>query len=318
MDKTKQRNNMHVKIICFLIAWTLLLVCGILTVMTNETLSFLFQVSIPIQATSRRLCNSPGRICNPVPAMNTLPAPPLNAIFIKSCYSYHNVTSYNTCCRLRDYREQPDKIMMCLRKLTKEMQPKNISQGDDDAMRSTDCRSWVFEGDSHMRYIFVSLVYTFNKTDLKYRFPRRMKSWLNFNLYTKNMRTTVYHEDIEIMVHSLPVCITFLWDPMLQRLPRLMDEWQKNEERKPTLLVLGSGLHFMANRKSVIDYKDYITKISLKLSRLAESAHVIYKLVDHLQRETWLPKRHRSSSNKRYEEENVYMNARNGHVMANY
>ncbi|XP_064098417.1 uncharacterized protein LOC135209633 [Macrobrachium nipponense] len=98
------------------------------------------------------------------------------------------------------------------------------------------------------------------------------------------MRTTVYHEDIEIMHRNLPVFMTFLWDPLLHRLPHLLEEWLDKEDKRPSHLVLGSGLHYMSGGKTVNDYKNALGKMTSKLSKLAEKkTRVVYKLVDHLQ-----------------------------------
>ncbi|XP_069982542.1 uncharacterized protein [Penaeus vannamei] len=92
---------------------------------------------------------------------------------------------------------------------------------------------------------------------------------------------------------AAPFHITYYIDFLLARLPDLMKQWEVEPHLKPSVVVLGTGLHWM--RKAGTTYAESgpdaammnITKhfhgLVPHLSRLAKSMPIIFKLLDDVQ-----------------------------------
>ncbi|XP_068237194.1 uncharacterized protein [Palaemon carinicauda] len=212
----------------------------------------------------------------------------LSAVFSKQCYRYDNFIASNTCCRLIDYRRNSTNIEKYV-KIRSEINAKiNVSWDETNSSISsmkTSQEHWVFVGDSHCRYIFVSLIHIFNKHKLRYRFPRQktlQTYWQDFHTYRQDLKAINFHEDLEILHKEMPLKISFLWDRKLHRLPGLVQEWHTQPAGKPTFVLADTGLYYMIDRAQD-EFENFMTKLSKNISNLAATVPVVYKLIDHLQ-----------------------------------
>ncbi|KAK8729823.1 hypothetical protein OTU49_008342 [Cherax quadricarinatus] len=152
---------------------------------------------------------------------------------------------------------------------------------------------WAIVGDSRMRQFFSALVTLLNSPRLKYRKTSTGGKWRSVHELTENLRIGKLHEDIEVYHMDVPLRIVFHWDPLLLHLPKLMHQWTDNEQQKPTLLILGSGLHWMrttlhtyrsAGPQAALDkFKLHMDTLLPQLVSFAKSTYTIIQLQDHIQ-----------------------------------
>ncbi|XP_066988322.1 uncharacterized protein [Macrobrachium rosenbergii] len=211
----------------------------------------------------------------------------LNSVFSRYCYRYEKFTAENNCCGLFDYHSSPSRIEKCVR-LGSRMNQNTETANTSSIPPSKTTRQrqhWVFIGDSHCRYIFIALLYIFDKHKLRYRFPWRRAfktSWQDFHKYRGDLKAFNFHEDLEIVHKEIPLKISFLWDRKLNRLPGLIHKWQTLQEEKPTFVLADTGLYYMVERVQG-EFEAFMRKLASNISDFSATVPVVYKLIDHLQ-----------------------------------
>ncbi|XP_042239835.1 uncharacterized protein LOC121877932 isoform X2 [Homarus americanus] len=152
---------------------------------------------------------------------------------------------------------------------------------------------WVVTGDSRMRQVFSALVTRLNSPRLKYRNPSTGGKWRSVHELVENLRIGKLHQDIEVQHLDVPLRLVFHWDPLLLKLPALLNHWTDQEEQRPTLLLLGSSLHWMkttlntfhtSGPQAALDkFKKHMNTFLPQLTKFAETTSTIIQLQDHLQ-----------------------------------
>nr|XP_045594396.1 N-acetylneuraminate 9-O-acetyltransferase-like [Procambarus clarkii] len=152
---------------------------------------------------------------------------------------------------------------------------------------------WAIVGDSRMRQVFSALVTRLTSPGLKYRKPSTEGRWRSAHELADNLRIGKLHEDIEVYHMDVPLRIIFHWDPLLTLLPKLIHQWTNNEKQRPTLLLLGTGLHWMrstlhtyraAGPHAAMDkFKQHMDALLPQLVSFAESTYTIMQLQDYIQ-----------------------------------
>ncbi|XP_071536655.1 uncharacterized protein [Panulirus ornatus] len=152
---------------------------------------------------------------------------------------------------------------------------------------------WAIVGDSRMRQVFSALVTKLSSPRLKYKKPSTGGKWRSVHELTENLRIGTLHEDIEVYHMDLPIQLIFHWDPLLLKLPQLLDQWTNNEKRRPTLLLFGSGLHWMratlptyhsAGPNAALEkFQQQVESFLPQLLNFAKSTYTIIQLLDHIQ-----------------------------------
>ncbi|KAK7077912.1 hypothetical protein SK128_007202 [Halocaridina rubra] len=96
---------------------------------------------------------------------------------------------------------------------------------------------------------------------------------------------------VTIKHQTAPLMLTFIWDPFLQLKQKLRMVWLSNKMNPPTLVLMGTALHWMRKNydiylenpeKAANIYKKSLLHIAPFLKRLAKTALVVFKLLDHL------------------------------------
>ncbi|KAK4320098.1 hypothetical protein Pmani_009004 [Petrolisthes manimaculis] len=152
---------------------------------------------------------------------------------------------------------------------------------------------WVMVGDSHVRYIFDTLLRRFQPSKLQYRlssFPKR--DWRNIRELLKGNRLAIRNQTLHVRHTDLLIRLTYEWDPFLLDLPNIIKPWLEEKEVPPALLLLGGALHWIRttapifNRHGVIEavklYKSHLTNLIPLLTRLAPHTNIVFKLLDHI------------------------------------
>ncbi|KAK3872240.1 hypothetical protein Pcinc_022667 [Petrolisthes cinctipes] len=183
---------------------------------------------------------------------------------------YHNTSGLqlqNLCCRLHNYTNSD--IINCVRTATnKDLYLKRYPTGERQGSSSkrqeghfnspnqyllnfypqTASRDnvfpprpwvWVVVGDSRVRQVFSALITRINSPRLKYNKPSTGGKWRRVHELAENLRIGKLHEDIEVYHEDVPWNLTFIWDPRLTRLPKLLQRWTLNPQHRPTLLLIG-------------------------------------------------------------------------------
>ncbi|KAK3882218.1 hypothetical protein Pcinc_013391 [Petrolisthes cinctipes] len=103
---------------------------------------------------------------------------------------------------------------------------------------------WMLVGDSHMRNLFSDLLTTISGPHLKFMLTRTEGVWKDGSNITTTMsiRAKALHEKIVAIDDHINFTLTFHWDHLLNRLPRMANEWLKNPTQTPSLIVF-SRLH---------------------------------------------------------------------------
>ncbi|XP_047473969.1 uncharacterized protein LOC125028580 [Penaeus chinensis] len=150
---------------------------------------------------------------------------------------------------------------------------------------------WVLVGDSHLRYLFDVLIRRARGVGLQYR-KKDSDEWRPAHLLLRSFRLHTTYEDFKARHLAVPFRVTFYWDPLLQRLPTLVKGWEENRRSAPTLVILGSGLHWMLNTEPLYKesgpdaamgmYSDHLHSLSNDLIRLANTVPTIFKLLDEV------------------------------------
>ncbi|ROT61676.1 hypothetical protein C7M84_020524 [Penaeus vannamei] len=189
------------------------------------------------------------------------------------------------------------------------------SNGTDDAQKSSDAAAdltagrvdwalaspapdltgtahWVLVGDSHLRYLFDVLIRRARGVGLQYR-KKDSDEWLPAHLLLRGFRLNTTYEDFKARHLAVPFRVTFLWDPLLRRVPTLVKGWEEGRHSAPTLVILGSGLHWMLETESLYKesgpdaamgvYSDHLHSLLHDLTRLANTVPTIFKLLDDVQ-----------------------------------
>ncbi|KAK7077911.1 hypothetical protein SK128_007201, partial [Halocaridina rubra] len=149
---------------------------------------------------------------------------------------------------------------------------------------------WMFIGDSHIRNIFELLV--------KYRlqgpmFRYRKESYMEGHWRPMKTLKVAKYQGIPITVQHLtaPLVFTFTWDPFLMLLPNLTNAWLEEDGMHPTLILMGTALHWMRETQDIYEadplkasniYREHLLSLSPSLQRLTPTSRVVFKLLDHL------------------------------------
>ncbi|KAG7165415.1 hypothetical protein Hamer_G007245, partial [Homarus americanus] len=140
---------------------------------------------------------------------------------------------------------------------------------------------WVIFGDSHMRYI--------------------LKGWKSVAPAEKTLHNDKPFKNIEVRDLSVNLNITFYWDVhLMKHLPQEMIKWEQQPHHTPSLVLLGTALWWMKDNEAIYVnfgakaaadlYEDYLRILRDRLSRLAKTTTVIFKLVDDVPVRTRNPK----------------------------
>ncbi|XP_066988701.1 uncharacterized protein [Macrobrachium rosenbergii] len=204
-------------------------------------------------------------------------------VLSKHCYKYGKLTAVNQCCRMYDYGfNHRQNILDCA--------AKSPAWFDSNRGVKTSKLHWMFVGDSHIRNLYDVLIRRLKSPMLVYR-----KKSYREGLWRK-METLLLakYQGIPVLVKHLkaPLLLTFTWSPLLELLPNLTKEWLNDEETPPTLVVMGSALHWTHKTWDIYKnigaeeaaelYKEYISSLSDSLIKLSRRMFVVFKLLDHL------------------------------------
>ncbi|KAK3882221.1 hypothetical protein Pcinc_013394 [Petrolisthes cinctipes] len=207
--------------------------------------------------------------------------PEPHQVYWEKCYVYHpeNFTAENRCCRMHDYTSSPLAFHTCIQK--------------DLDVNNRDVK-WMLVGDSHMRYLFSDLLTTISGPHLKFMLTKSERVWKdgsNINT-TMSIRAKAQHEKIVAIDDHINFTLTFHWDHLLNRLPRMANEWLKNSTQTPSLIVFSGALHNIIQAQKLYitggpkaaaqQYRQHLLQLRPSLVRLAASTRVVFKLVDHL------------------------------------
>ncbi|XP_063588820.1 uncharacterized protein LOC134765963 [Penaeus indicus] len=153
--------------------------------------------------------------------------------------------------------------------------------------------AWVVAGDSRMRQIFSALVTRLSSPRLKYKKPSTRGKWRSVHELLEPLRIGKLHEDIELYHMDLPLRLLFFWDPQLLRMPKMVQEWTSYNSTPPSLLVLGTSLHWMKGNldkyrasgpeAAMEDFQEHMKTFIPQLDQLAASSHIVIQLQDHIQ-----------------------------------
>ncbi|KAK7006071.1 hypothetical protein SK128_002648 [Halocaridina rubra] len=149
-------------------------------------------------------------------------------------------------------------------------------------------------GDSHIRNIFEVMVKRMANPRLLYRVESFDKDrWEEARVMYKRKRNyfhELYHEVIHL---DIPLKVTYRWEAMLQNLPSLLESWISGTEPRPTLLLFGTTLHFIARtsdiyfkygpQKAAQNFTSHLKLLTPFLSEFAKTTMVVYKMQDHIQ-----------------------------------
>ncbi|XP_064083805.1 uncharacterized protein LOC135199576 [Macrobrachium nipponense] len=159
---------------------------------------------------------------------------------------------------------------------------------------------WVMIGDSRVRQIFSALVSLLSGPRLKYKKPSTLGKWRSSHELTESLRIGKLHEDIEVCHIDYFVNLKFYWDPTLQRLPKLLKYWTPNESDRPSVLLIGSGLHWMRQsthtyhtsglQSAAESFRMHMEKLHSQLISIAGSMNTIIQLLDPIQETVIFPK----------------------------
>ncbi|XP_042860240.1 uncharacterized protein LOC122246052 [Penaeus japonicus] len=204
----------------------------------------------------------------------------------RKCFLYSNVTAENICCRMHPYKQDTDilqcvrrantKALSSLRKMVSQTFPEsNVTDDAVDRQSSGDLTAdlmagrvdwtlptqagdlpglpgathWVLVGDSHLRYVFDVLMRRSRGVGLQYR-KQDYEEWRPAQLLLKAFRLGTTDEDFKIRHLAVPFRLTFHWDPLLKRLPALIESWESNRHLAPSLVILGKLLCWMGGSLS--------------------------------------------------------------------
>ncbi|XP_037782784.1 uncharacterized protein LOC119579124 [Penaeus monodon] len=233
----------------------------------------------------------------------------------RKCFSYSGVKAENICCKMHWYKHEGD-ILECVRRANVEAlvsrragSPSLPPEPDDVAFltgkvdwafpeepspdRLIDAAHWVIIGDSYMRYLFDVIARRASGPGLQYRMSETKGGWAPAALLLNALRNRTIHEDIEVRHLAAPFRITYYTDFLLKRLPELIKQWELEPHLKPSVVVMGTGLHWMRAAKTtyaesgpdaaMTNVTKYFRSLVPHLSRLAKTAPTIFKLLDDVQ-----------------------------------
>ncbi|KAK4317442.1 hypothetical protein Pmani_011448 [Petrolisthes manimaculis] len=157
--------------------------------------------------------------------------PEPHQVYWEKCYVYHpeNFTAENRCCRMNDYTSSTLAFHTCIQK-DLHVNKRNVT--------------WMLVGDSHMRFLFADLLTTISGPHMKFMLTDTEGVWndgSNINT-TMLMRAKALHEKLVAKDDHINFTLTFHIDPLLNRLPHMINGWLINSTQTPSLVVF-SRLH---------------------------------------------------------------------------
>ncbi|XP_066981626.1 uncharacterized protein [Macrobrachium rosenbergii] len=242
-------------------------------------------------------------------------------VLARSCYKEsQDPTKFpvNTCCQTYNYSKKD--FFRCSTKLRemehitrdfpgKEFSPANAMEANNttnqilEGTSGSDLQNrimWVIIGDSRVRQIFSALVSLLGGPRLKYKKPSTLGKWRSSHELTETLRIGKLHEDIEVSDIDHFVSLKFYWDPTLQRLPKLLEYWKSNESDRPSVLLIGSGLHWMKQSTHIYQtsglqsaaesFQKHMEKLYPQIINIADSTDTIIQLLDPIQETDIFPK----------------------------
>ncbi|XP_064098252.1 uncharacterized protein LOC135209531 [Macrobrachium nipponense] len=202
------------------------------------------------------------------------------------CYRYGKLAAVNQCCRMYDYGiNNRQNILECA--------ARSPAWFDSNRGLKTSKLHWMFVGDSHIRNLYDVLIRRLKSPLLVYR----KKSYREGLWRKMDTLLLAKYQGIPVLVKHLkaPLLLTFTWSPLLELLPNLTKEWLNDEETPPTLVVMGSALHWTHKTWDIYKnigaeeaaelYKEYISSLSdpaNKKKLIQRRMSVVFKLLDHL------------------------------------
>ncbi|XP_068238243.1 uncharacterized protein [Palaemon carinicauda] len=204
-------------------------------------------------------------------------------VLSKLCYKYGNLSAVNHCCRMYDYDINHKRNFL-------ECAAKSPAWFKSEYGVKVSKLHWMFVGDSHIRNLFDVLIRRLKSPMLRYR-----KKTYTEGLWRKmNTLHLAKYQGIPVIVKHLevPLLLTFTWSPLLKLLPNLTEEWLDDEKTPPTLVIMGSALHWTRETWDIHEeigpeeatevYKEHISSLSNSLMKLSRKMLIIFKLLDHL------------------------------------
>nr|XP_027212796.1 uncharacterized protein LOC113805925 [Penaeus vannamei]XP_027212797.1 uncharacterized protein LOC113805925 [Penaeus vannamei] len=230
----------------------------------------------------------------------------------RACYaqSHKGVRPQNTCCRMFNYTKGD--AAACVRNAVTasslaqrahfhspneylvRFKPSTVVGGGSGAPQQGFREwAWVVAGDSRMRQIFSALVTRLSSPRLKYKKPSTRGKWRSVHELLEPLRIGKLHEDIELYHMDLPLRLLFFWDPQLLRMPKMVQEWTSYNSTPPSLLLLGTSLHWMKHNldkyrtsgpeAAMEDFQEHMKTLISQLDQLSPFSNVVIQLQDHIQ-----------------------------------
>ncbi|XP_047473280.1 uncharacterized protein LOC125028043 [Penaeus chinensis] len=233
----------------------------------------------------------------------------------RRCFSYSGVKAENICCKMHRYKHEGD-ILKCVRRANVEAfmssragpnsrppEPRDLDfltgkvdwafPVESPPERLIGTAHWMIIGDSYLRYLFDVMARRAFGPGLQYRMKDTKGDWLPAANLLNTLRNRTIHDIIEVRHLAAPFRITYYPDFLLKRVPELIKLWELEPHLKPSVVVMGTGLHWMLAAKTtyaesgpdaaMTNVTQHFRSLVPHLSRLAKTTPTIFKLLDDVQ-----------------------------------